>query len=867
MSSDRWPEVRAVLEVAVLLPPEERIAFLDAETTDPDIRAEVEDLLGYLSQSIETFAVTNWNERMSAFGDEARLKGSSIGSYRLIEELGHGGMGAVYLAERADGAYEHRVAVKVLQEGIATPRLAERFREERQILARLSHPGIARLLDGGITPDGWPYLVLEFVDGRTIDRYCEEAKLDIDAKLKLFLKVAEAVQSAHQQFVLHLDLKPANILVTREGEPRLLDFGISRILQTEEDATARSQATLRLMTPRYASPEQAEGAPLGVASDVFSLATLLYRLLTGRLPYTTEDAAPLEVARMIREVAPLAPSEAAPAELKSKLRGDLDTILLQALRKEPERRYPTVAALAADVERHLASEPVLAHADSVSYRLRKFLGRHRIAAPVTAAAIVVLIVSVAAVVRSAVRARRADAVAQRRLHDVRDLAHSYIFDLDSMLEEVPGTIAIRHMVLKNAQSYLEAMSKESADDVDLAHELVEGYIQMGGVQENPGLPSMNDWIASEASTAKAVAIERHLVETHPSDMKERGQLVRALVHHASGPQFLGDLPRVEQIANDAWDTGQPILASGPLPKRYVNMAVSSWTIAILHCGNGDDWNFSDPLGAVVWLDRTEQIAKNFLAAHPGKGDDIATAMLERVAINRASILVQLGRANEAGPFYEEALRYTTPTGNGQLEDETRKQLLGFYASYKLKMNDVHGAEAIAPRPKADSVHEKVHDRQLTADEADELVLLARIDLRLGRVAEGKRKMRQGLDTLEALHKSIAVDSTLGSELAFDVFLLAEESALDGPTRKGFYQRAIELGQEFAAQQPRALSTSMLIGKCRLGLARMARAEHRNTEQQEQATSAAAQFSKILAVHPVQPEASALLVKARALGAS
>lgn len=861
MNIDRWPEVRLLVEAAAFLSPEERETYLDREVSDPAIRAEVEELLGYLSQSTNVFAVKSWKERAPALEMETSFKDSTVGNYRLIEELGRGGMGAVYLAERADGAYQHRVALKVLQEGIATPRMAERFREERQILARLSHPGIARLLDGGVTSDGRPYLVLEHVDGQTIDKYCDAAKLDTEARLRLFLKVAEAVQSAHQQFVLHLDLKPANILVTRDGEPRLLDFGISRILHTEDGGADSVEATHRLMTPRYASPEQTAGAPLGVASDIFSLATLLYRLLTGRLPYPIEGATPVESARLIQDAPPLAASDAAPPELKSKLRGDIDTILSQALRKEPGRRYPTVSAFAADVERYLASEPVQAHADSMSYRARKFLGRHKIAVPVTTAAILVLALSVGAVVRSAIRARRAEAVAERRLQDVRGLAHSYVFDLDTMLEDIPGTIAVRHFVLLNAQKYLEAMSKESLDNVDLAHEIVEGYTEIARVQESPGIPSMSDWSSAAVSIAKGVAIERRLVQEHPSDMKERGALIRELINQAAVPQFLADLGAMEKIHGEAWEVGQPILAAGPVTKRYLNLSVVAWTIAIMYCGNGDDWNFADPLGAVPWLDRTEDIAKRYQAAHPEPPDEIARAMLERVAINRASILVQQGRLKEAGPFYQQALQLT---GTGQIEAETRKQLEGFYAAYLLDMHDAAGADAIAPRPQATSVHEKVHDRQLTADEADELILLARIDLRLGRKAAGRQKMIKGLETLEALHKSIQVDANLSSELAWDCYRLAEESALDNATRKQLYNRAIELATGFASQQPRALSTSMLIGKSELGLARLARSEHRSGEQQTHGATAQTHFSKVLVAHPVQPEASSLLVQAKLL---
>ena len=292
MNPERWAEIRSLVERSVVLPPEKRSAFLNSETSDASLIAEVEEHLAYDRQASAMFSVESWQQRAQTTAAEANLDGTILGNYRLLKELGRGGMGAVYIAERADGVYQQKVALKVLQENIFTPSLADRFRQERQILARLQHPGIARLLDGGVMPDGRPYLVLEYVDGEPIDRYCDAQHVDTGGRLRLFLKVAEVVQTAHQQLVLHLDLKPANILVTPEGEPRLLDFGIARILSESEGGTQQAEATLRLLTPRYASPEQAMGTPLGVASDVFSLATLLYRLLTGVLPYPIEDANP-----------------------------------------------------------------------------------------------------------------------------------------------------------------------------------------------------------------------------------------------------------------------------------------------------------------------------------------------------------------------------------------------------------------------------------------------------------------------------------------------------------------------------------------------------------------------------------------------
>jgi len=401
--AQRWPELREVLGAALEQPPEERLAFLRAKISDPDLLSEAEHLLGLESRARDIFAVTNWRDRMpTEMAWEEVPTGSIFGAYRVLREIGRGGMGAVYLAERADGTYDQRVAIKLLQQSISSPEMEKRFRSERQILASLNHPGVARLLDGGVTPTGLHYLVLEFVEGEPVDRYCDENHLDLRERLRLFLKIAEAVQASHQKLVLHLDLKPANILVTREGEPRLLDFGIARLL-ADGDVTQPSQM---LMTPRYASPEQVKGGPLGVGSDVFSLSTLLYYLLTGRLPYPMEAASPLEAARMIVEEEPELPSKRADASLAAGLRGDLDTILLTGLRKDVSRRYPTIAALSTDITNYLEARPVLAHKDSFAYRASKFFQRHRLAVVGTAVASVLIVASVAAVAYSAVEARR-----------------------------------------------------------------------------------------------------------------------------------------------------------------------------------------------------------------------------------------------------------------------------------------------------------------------------------------------------------------------------------------------------------------------------------------------------------------------------
>ena len=331
--------------------------------------------------------------------DEGVPLGDRIGPYRIVSELGRGGMAVVYRADRVDGAFDQQVALKVVKRGIDTDEVLTRFRQERQILASLTHAGIARLLDGGETPDGRPYLVMELVGGEPIDRYCDRKALGIDARVDLCIAVARAVQHAHRHLVVHRDLKPSNILITADGEVRLLDFGIAKLLETSpvEPAAPPTRTALRAMTPEYASPEQVLGGPITTGSDVYQLGLILFELLTGRRAQVLEGLAPADVERVVCQQAPPRPSsvERLAASARRQLQGDLDNIVLRALNKEPERRYGSVDHLLDDLVRFRAGLPVIARGDSVRYRAGKFLRRHRPAAA-AAAAVVLLVASIVA---------------------------------------------------------------------------------------------------------------------------------------------------------------------------------------------------------------------------------------------------------------------------------------------------------------------------------------------------------------------------------------------------------------------------------------------------------------------------------------
>jgi len=422
MKPERWEQIERLYYAARERDPGLRAAFLDkACAGDESLRQEVESLLASDEQAggfLNTPALKIATEEIA--GEQARsLVGRQFGHYRLLSQLGAGGMGEVYLAARADDQYRKQVAIKLVKRGMDTDNILRRFRHERQILAGLDHPNIARLLDGGVSEDGLPYFVMEYIAGAPITEYCDSHQLSTEARLELFRQVCAAVHYAHQNLVVHRDLKPGNILVTEEGAPRLLDFGIAKVFNPELasptlDLTAPE---MRLMTPEYASPEQVRGEPITTASDIYSLGVVLYELLTGHHPYRTRNLPPSEVIRIVCEKEPEKPSDSIAdcglriADSKSRwplisrfktrmrfftrnpqsairnpqsLRGDVDNIVLMALRKEPQRRYGSVMQFSEDIRRHLEGLPVIARKDTLGYRSAKFLQRHKAGVAATA---------------------------------------------------------------------------------------------------------------------------------------------------------------------------------------------------------------------------------------------------------------------------------------------------------------------------------------------------------------------------------------------------------------------------------------------------------------------------------------------------
>jgi non-specific serine/threonine protein kinase/serine/threonine-protein kinase len=544
----RLQAVEAIFHAVLDADPAQRDELLRERcAADESLRREVEALLAAHEESGRFIAtpIATLDDKLFAAEEPDRLIGQVIGHYEITQRIGSGGMGAVYLARRADRQYEKNVAIKIIKRGMDSEAMLRRFRNERQILAGFDHPNIARLLDGDTTEDGLPYFVMEYVEGVRIDEYCDQHALSVTQRLDLFRQVCAAVSYAHRHAVIHRDLKPSNILVGADGVPKLLDFGIARLL--EPGAVAEAPVTMleqRAITPEYASPEHLRGEPVTTASDVYSLGVVLYRLLTGQLPFRLKAHSPDDMARTVGQTVPQRPSAVVDATSGRRLRGDLDNIVLMALRKEPERRYGTVDQLADDIRRHLKALPVLARRDTLAYRAGKFVRRNTAASVAAALVGLSLVGGIVATSWQAHRARTQEAIAlaekaraEHRFNQVRQLARSVIFDYHDAIKDLSGATAIRERLVKDGLAYLDSLASETTDDPELQRELAAAYDRVGDVRgQNYSAASLGDLAGATDSYMKALRIREALAAALPGDTQNRRDL--ATSYRKIGSQML-----------------------------------------------------------------------------------------------------------------------------------------------------------------------------------------------------------------------------------------------------------------------------------------------------------------------------------------
>jgi eukaryotic-like serine/threonine-protein kinase len=507
MNPQIWTQIKSTFDQAVDLPLAKRLDFVES-IDDAEIRLEVEKMLAVDDdESLDVSPLESLN-----------LIGKSIGKYKILREIGRGGMGAVYEASRDDGEFSQKVALKLIKRGMNSDEILRRFRNERQILASLKHENIASLLDGGITETGSPFYVMEFIEGLAIDEFCEN--LSVDEKLNLFRQVCSAVAYAHARLVVHRDLKPSNVLVTDDGTAKLLDFGIAKVLDTNDLASNKTATQLGMMTPQYASPEQIRGEQVTTSGDVYSLGLLLYEILTGKAAFDFSDKSLEQIRKIITETSPRKPSL---VDSKFKIQNskllvsEVDNIVLKALNKEPSRRYLTVQEFSNDIKRYLDGMPVKAQPDSVRYRFGKFVKRNKTSVIAASLVFVSLIGGISVATWQAVIARRESEISKKRFEDVRNIANNVVFKYHDEAAKLNGSIAFRAMLVKDATEYFDNLRLDATDDLGLQKELALAYLKLGDVQGGTYQSNIGDTEGATKSYEKAFQLLDNLQNRLPAD--------------------------------------------------------------------------------------------------------------------------------------------------------------------------------------------------------------------------------------------------------------------------------------------------------------------------------------------------------------
>ncbi|WP_051670692.1 serine/threonine-protein kinase [Bryobacter aggregatus] len=772
MNKTHWPRVEELFHELADAPEPERAARLAGELEE--VRAAVLRLLATEGGDAVITTTVKKAARM------VTLPEKRIGAYEILHEIGHGGMGAVYLGRRADSTYEKQVAIKFVRSGMDSPLLRQRFEAERRILARLEHPYIARLLDAGTAANGQPYFVMEYVEGKPVGQWAAEQHVSLRARVELFVKVCEAVLYAHQNLVVHRDLKPTNILVTQEGIPKLLDFGIAKLLEEEGGAQA---TVLRILTPDYASPEQARGDAVSVASDVYSLGAVLYELLAGEPPFQLAGLSPAESERQVCYSDAPKPSLKAPS-----LAGDLDTVILKTLRKDPAERYEGVGELRADLLRYLEGKPVTARQYTIRQRAMKWVRRHRTVTVASAAMVLSIVVGSGMALWSAHDAQEArklaererqraelkseeaewkaaEALEQRRIaNDLRDMAEQRFEEQrklvgDSLrnfydtVERLPGSTQARLQLLTLAAGAVEKLAKEEPDDARLQIDLAAYYQRLGEVLGAASRASMGDRRAAMAEYQKALSLLNKLKAKTPEDLAVWKALSAIHERIATLEAYISAEPKASvETSKLAVKEAEYVLRTAPADPAGNLLLVSA-----LVNPHAALYRRDPRLVDVVGFSRAEKILLQRLQQTPEDLD--AKSRLSMVQSIQGNILVQqlnlpaaLERLTKVKKMREEIVR-AAPN-----DSEVKRSLMmtnSHIADVYVRMNRINDPGSYAANEAMAQL-----GAELAQEDPDNVTAQYDYAMSLTRVASFHRRMKDYPKALAGTEKSLAILETL-----------------------------------------------------------------------------------------------------------
>lgn len=670
MDPERWQKAEKVFFAAAALEPKDRPAYLETACAgDPSLAREVASLLQSNEKTGGFLETPSLRIDASAFeknaeSDEDLWTGQTVGAWKLLEKIGLGGMGVVYRASRADGSFEKTVAIKIVKKGMDTVEILRRFRNERLVLAQLQHPYISKLLDAGTTADGRPFLVMEYHEGKPIAAYCDEKRLSIPQRIRLFREVCKAIAHAHQNLVIHRDLKPENILVNRDGAPMLLDFGIAKLLQGDlQGATQEfTKPSERFLTPEYASPEQILGNPVTTVSDVYSLGVLLYELLAGERPFRFEGKGATEIAALLQSQEPVRPSTAAhranaeivwkrqlsPAAAKKLLSDELDDILLMALRREPERRYASVREFSDDLGRFFAGQPVRARPDTLGYRTRKFVQRNRLGVSIAGILFVALVGGSAGIAWQAHLKSQALAQAEIRARHLQSFATTLIDEVLGKIRFVPGTTAAQSALVRNSLEVLDTLYREGIRDVSLQQELAHAYLQVGSLQWTPMYSHLGDLTGAEETYSKALSLLDGLSDERNEDLETLRD--RLAAHYLLGETLLAQgkpAPALSQLS-------ACLERAAKIPEESRSDFTSGIDTAWVHLRKGNALHRLEKKGEA--LESTMESARLYerqILANPQSV--FLASRLSSVLAVAGEMHQELGRKSQSEAFYRRAL--------------------------------------------------------------------------------------------------------------------------------------------------------------------------------------------------------------------